>query len=293
MVFSMTGYGRGEVQVKNETVFVEVKSLNNRFLDIALRIQKKFSVFEDKIKELIQREVVRGRIDVFITTSEDQEKSFIIKPNLELAKGYLAVLKDLQKELSLPGEVTINDLLKYEDILTFEYCSEDVDYFWPKINEALKNALEELNRMRRSEGQNLEKDLRTRAHSMDSRLREIEKISENKAEEEYKKLKQKIGELLDDDTGVDEHRLEMEIALISEKVDITEECTRLKSHISLFLESLDKETAIGRRLEFILQEMNREVSTIAAKCNSSEITHKVVELKEEIEKLREQSRNIL
>jgi len=293
MVFSMTGYGRGEVQIENETVLVEVKSLNNRFLDIALRIQKKFSVFEDKIKELIQREVVRGRIDVFITTSEDQEKSFIIKPNLELAKGYLAVLKDLQKELSLPGEVTINDLLKYEDILTFEYCSEDVDYFWPKINEALKNALEELNKMRRSEGQNLEKDLRARVHSMDSRLCEIEKISENKAEEEYKKLKQKIGELLDDDTGVDENRLEMEIALISEKVDITEECTRLKSHISLFLESLDKETAIGRRLEFILQEMNREVSTIAAKCNSSEITHKVVELKEEIEKLREQSRNIL
>jgi len=289
----MTGYGRGEVQINNETVLVEVRSVNNRFLDIALRIQKKFSVFEDKIKDIIQQEAIRGRIDVFISTSEEPDKILNIKLNSDLAQSYANALEKLQKELKLTGGISLTDLLRFDDILTYEYSTEDVEYLWPRIEEALVIALGELNEMRRDEGKNLENDLKKRAWNMQDTLKSIKEIAESRVPEEYQKLKDKLKELVREEHKIDEGRLEIEIAILAEKIDITEECTRLDSHIFLFLESLEKGGVVGRKIEFILQEMNREVSTIGAKSNSADIAHKVVELKEEIEKIREQARNIL
>jgi len=289
----MTGYGRGEVQINNETVLVEVRSVNNRFLDIALRIQKKFSVFEDKIKDIIQQEAIRGRIDVFISTSEEPDKILNIKLNSDLAQSYANALEKLQKELKLTGGISLTDLLRFDDILTYEYSTDDVEYLWPRIEEALVIALGGLNEMRRDEGKNLENDLKKRAWNMQDTLKSIKEIAESRVPEEYQKLKDKLKELIREEHKIDEGRLEIEIAILAEKIDITEECTRLDSHIFLFLESLEKGGVVGRKIEFILQEMNREVSTIGAKSNSADIAHKVVELKEEIEKIREQARNIL
>jgi len=289
----MTGYGRGEVQVDGGNILVEIKSVNNRFLDIALRIPKKFSVFEDKIKEIVQQEAIRGRIDVFISTSEERNKMTEVKVNYELASDYLRALKDLKKDLNLPGKITISEILKFDDILIYEYLPEEVEYFWPRVKETLLIALKGLREMRSNEGKNLEKDLRKRVENLENNLNKVIELSGNRVEQEFEKLREKVKSIIKNNKKLDEERLELEIVLMAERMDITEECTRLRSHIMLFLKTLEKEGAVGRKLDFILQEMNREVSTIGAKCNSAEIAHRVVEMKEEIEKIREQARNIL
>ncbi len=291
MIFSMTGFGRSDLKENGLEVQVEIRSLNHRFLEVEIRGPKAVLVFEQDIKDLIRTHLSRGRISITIAVKGEEEPTSGLTIDKTLAVTYIRLLRDLQKELGLKGTIKLEQLLSFPDIISYEAAKPSESNIWEPLRQAIEVALEDLKSMRLKEGEEIQKDLQSRIAELDGIIRNIEAHAEEKSHEYLERLKERIAGLTKLE-NVDEGRLELEIALLAEKVDVTEECTRFKSHNALFRDYLENGKSEGRKLNFLLQEMHREANTIGAKANDAEIAHWVVEIKDEVEKLREQVQNI-
>ena len=292
MLRSMTGFGRSKFENEGREYLVEIKSVNNRYSDVSIKLPRNLSFLEEKIKKTIINSISRGKIDVFISSSNYSEKGKEIKINKDLAKNYIAELKNLQQETGIIDNIDIMGISRMPEVLNLKVEDEDEELLWQELSECLNNAITSFVLMRETEGAKIKEDLEKRIELISKKIEEISKISTGLVEEYIVKLEKRVNELLKT-TVVDEARLAQEIVIYSDKCSIEEELTRLKSHISQFLKLInDDNNAIGKKLDFLIQEMNRETNTIGSKANSLEITNLVVDIKTEIENIREQIQNI-
>ncbi len=291
MIKSMTGFGRCEVTEGNRKFTVEMKSVNHRYLDVNMKMPKKLNFFETAIRNELKNYIQRGKVDLFITYEDFSENNVCIKYNKELAAEYLSYLKQMAEDFSLDNDVRVSSLSRYPEVFTMEEQVVDEEELWKELKKALCGAAEGFVETRIREGENLKNDL---MEKLDGMLEHVAYITERSPQiiQEYKqKLREKVEELLDD-TKIDENRLLMEVTIFADKVCVDEELVRLKSHIETTKATLAEGGSIGRKLDFIAQEMNREANTILSKANDLEISNRAIELKTEIEKVREQIQNI-
>jgi uncharacterized protein (TIGR00255 family) len=291
MIASMTGYGRGEANGKGITVAVELRSVNSRFLEVATRLPRSLSLRENEIKELIRRKIARAKVNVLATVERTNDGELPLKINASATRAYYKLLVDLKKTVKLREAVKLEHLLRFSEVIEQQEMEHADDEEWEIFQKALDASLNELNEMRRNEGGELKRDLRSRIIILEQRLGDIERLSREQVPAERTRLRERIKQLMEDE-AVDEGRLELEIALLSDRLDVTEECVRFRSHNKFFLEAMDDGDPAGRKLNFLVQEMNREANTIGSKSISSDIAHFVVSVKEELEKIREQLQNI-
>jgi len=291
MVTSMTGYGRGEASSGAHHVSVELRTVNNRFLEIALRLPRSLSLRENDCKEIIRRTISRGKINATVTLDRGGVEAAGLHINPETAKAYYRLLRDLKKALKLREPIRLAHLLQFSEILEQGEEAGADEAEWALTRSALEAAVADLHQMRQKEGRELENDFRARIALLNERLDEVERLSKEQVPRERERLKERIRQLLDTE-HVDEGRLELEVALLADRLDVTEECVRFRSHNKFFLEALDGKESPGRRLNFLVQEINREANTIGSKSSAQEIAHIVVGIKEELEKIREQLQNI-
>jgi uncharacterized protein (TIGR00255 family) len=292
LIASMTGYGRAEVNQKGITVSSEVRSVNSRYLDLTLRLPRNFAQREKDVKEIIRGYLNRGSLNITVKVLHDSNGDVPLKVNKAAAQTYFKLLNEVRKAIKLKEKVKLEHLLTFSEIFEPIEESESDEFEWDLVQLAIKQALENLNKMRSQEGQELVKDLEKRILLMDELLNKIEQLSKERIPEERKNLQDRISQLVEDKFVIDQNRLELEIALIVDKLDVTEECVRFRSHNKFFLEAMQKEESAGRKLNFLIQEMNREANTIGSKSSDAAISHLVVGLKEELEKIREQLQNI-
>lgn len=291
MISSMTGYGRAELEREGVHLVAEVSSVNSRFCELSVRLPRPLSPLELKVRELVQQYVVRGRINLFITWEGLDDSHLFLSLDEDLARAYYRLLTGVKETLNLPGEVDVGILARFPDIFKLEPKEDDLDHAWSLVEEVARMAMEDMVAMRRGEGKRLEVDLRGRIDVLENSLAKIERWAPKRVEEAKGNLEERIKALTDLDE-IDPQRLAMEVAVLAERCDITEECVRFHSHNQLFLSTLDEGGVVGRRLNFLLQEMNREANTIGSKANEAQISHAVVRIKEEVERLREQVQNV-
>lgn len=289
MIRSMTGYGRGKYEIDSREYIVEIKSVNNRYCDVSIKLPRSISYLEEKIKKEITSKVSRGKIDVFITFYNNSTKGKSIKFNRELAGIYINELRELAKENGIKDEIQVTDISKFPDILTVEN-EEDEELIWNELKLPLEEAINNFIAMKETEGNKIFEDLTKRIEDIQEKVNTISKNSTRLIKEYIVKLEERIKELLNTEK-IDENRLAMETVIYADKCSVEEEITRLNSHICQFKE-LIKENVIGKKLDFLIQEMNRETNTIGSKSSSIEITNLVVEIKTQIEDIREQIQNI-
>ncbi len=292
MIQSMTGYGRGEASVDGISAVVELRSVNSRFLEVATRLPRSLSLRENEIRELVRSKILRGKITLAANMLGDASAKVPLSINKEAAKSYYKLLRELRAVVKLRETVKLEHLLSFSDIFESQDASESDAAEWNAFTKALALAIDNLRTMREKEGHELANDLVARINGMQKRLDVIEKLSKERIPEERTRLQERITALLGDNSTVNADRLELEIALLADKLDVTEECVRFRSHNKFFLEALEKEEGAGRKLNFLIQEMNREANTIGSKSNDTAIAHSVVAIKEELEKIREQIQNI-
>ena len=292
MITSMTGFGRGESSSNGYQVTVEIKTLNSRYLDISVRMPQSIQDKEIKLKECVQKNLSRGKVNLNINVERTKSAGPDIKLNEELVKSYSSILRNLRSAGNIDEPVTVGDLLQFNDI--FETRKEDeqeVRIIWECTENALETALDNLNTMRRNEGRELKDDLSNLVTGIISQLDEVIVLSDKRAPEIREKLKTRIQKMITEEQ-IDPDRMEMEIALLVDKMDINEEVVRLQSHLKFFLDALEAEEPVGRRLNFLCQEINRELNTIGSKANDSTVAHHIVLGKEKLEQVREQVQNI-
>lgn len=289
MIRSMTGFGRGEYENDGRKYVVEIKSVNHKYSDINIRLPRFLNNIEDQIRKKISTSISRGKIDVFINFENYSSKGTNIRINRELAKEYINELKLLAEETGLDFKVDLIDISKLPEILKIEE-EENEEQIADELMIALDEALQKFVSMRETEGQKLVQDIESRIHLIEEKIEEIKKYSGTLVEDYIEKLKVRVNELLT--TEVDETRLMQEIVLFSDKSSIEEELTRLRSHISQFLNLIHGTSPIGKKIDFLIQEINRETNTIGSKANCLEITNRVIEIKTEVENIREQIQNI-
>ena len=286
----MTGFGKGRTGNKNLNVEVEVKSVNSRYLDISLRIPSSLMNKDYDIKEFIKSKVKRGKVLASIQIKRNGLEEENLTLDSDKLKSYLSLLKSIKKAAKISEKVKLEHLLINKEILiSNNFLISDVEF--NMVKDAIEQALTEMMNMKKKEGKELSKDLRKRIDNIEERLKEIEKEAEQSVQEYFKKFKEKIKLLIENIAQYSE-RLELELAIIAEKAEITEECVRLRSHLKFFLNSLENDDEPGRKLNFLCQEMNREANTISSKTVSTSVTHNTVFIREEIEKIREQIQNI-
>ncbi len=290
MISSMTGYGKGVAENSNYTVELEVKSVNSRFLDIYLKLPNALMNREYEIKEVIKGKVSRGKLSVILTLKNTGVSNGVPAIDKEKLKAYLAVLKEVKKLTKITEKIKLEHLL-YNRELFLQNDKEYDEEVFKLIKKALESALVQLKKMRQNEGKELAKDLKRRIGIIEKKVAVIQDESGKSVTEYFNKLKERMKALVEGVTSYSD-RLELELALIADKSEITEECVRLRSHLKFFLESMANDQEPGRKLNFLCQEMNREANTISAKTISTAITHNSVLVKEEIEKIREQIQNI-
>lgn len=290
MIKSMTGFGRGKYENEGRTYTVEIKSVNHKYSDISVKLPRFLNSIEDKIRKRISEVISRGKVDVYISFENYSSKGTNIRINRELAKEYLSELKLLSEETDIKYDVNVIDITKFPEVLKIE--DEDIeDIISVEIMNALDEALNNFVEMRTIEGAKLVEDIEQRVHIVSRKVEEIKGFSSTLVEEYMTRLEQRVKELMKDKV-VDEARLAQEIVIFSDKSSIEEELTRLDSHISQFLTLLKESSPIGKKFDFLVQEMNRETNTIGSKANSIEITNRVIDIKTEIENIREQIQNI-
>ena len=289
---SMTGYGRGAEQNENSAVAVELKTVNNRFLDINVRLPNELQAFEADIKRIITNRLSRGRVDVNLQSEREEVVNYEL--NRPMIAGYLEALRQIQEEFEIGGEPDLNVIARLPNALQTK--KEEVgDEMKNAIEAALNNALDELEKMRQAEGESLFKELEMRISGIENQLPTIEKEADNVTEEYRGRLTKKIEELLsktDAQIELDEARLAQEVAYLANRSDITEEITRLKIHIEQFRQIMNEENEVGKRLDFLTQELNREANTIASKTQNITVKEASLTIKSEIEKIREQVQNV-
>ena len=291
MIKSMTGFGRCEIEEGNRKVTVEMKSVNHRYLDVNIKMPKKLSFFESSIRNELKNYVQRGKIDIFISYEDFSENTVSIKYNKELAAEYLKYLRDMSEEFDLDDDIRVSTLSRYPEVFSMEEQMVDEEEIWKVLAKAIDGAAESFVETRIKEGQNLADDLIAKLDGMLEHVAFIEERSPQLVDEYRKKLEERVKELLGD-ASVDESRLLTEVTIFADKVCVDEEIVRLKSHIETTKQALIAGGSIGRKLDFIAQEMNREANTILSKANDLEISNRGIELKTEIEKVREQIQNI-
>lgn len=288
----MTGFGRAEVAKSGITAMVEVRGVNSRYLDVTTRLPRALSQREKEIKEIVRSFVNRGNLVVSVTLEEESDAIAPVSVNKAAAKAYIKLLNDLRKAAKIQEKVRLEHLLKFSEVFEVPKEEESDERQWNIVEEALRAALDGFNVMRRNEGGELAKDLQRRIQWLGQTVETISEMSRKRIPEERKRLQERISQLLEDKSVLDQNRLELEIALLADKLDVTEECVRFRSHTKFFLETIDSTESAGRKLNFLVQEINREANTIGSKTNDSGIAHLVVQIKEEVEKIREQLQNI-
>ena len=292
MISSMTGYGRGEITEGHVTVSAEIRTVNSRYLEFSMRLPRTIALRENELKELIRSKIVRGKINLNVNIDHENTNEIPLKINTATAKAYTSLLKTLQAETKIKGAITLDHLLKFPEVMEVNEFEAGDEKDWSLVQRSVLLALKETSKMRSREGSELMKDLVARIHLIEKMIGEVETMSEKRVPQERQRLHERLQELLADKSVIDEQRLELEISLYADKLDITEECVRFQSHNKFFLDAMRNENAAGRKLNFLIQEMNREANTIGSKAGDADIAHKVVAIKEELEKIREQLQNI-
>ena len=291
MIKSMTGFGRCELSNEKRKITVELKSVNHRYLDVNIRMPKKLNFFESAIRTLLKEYMQRGKVDMFISYEDYSEQTLAVKYNATIAKEYLTYLQQMADEFNLENDIRVSSLSRYPEVLTMEEQSADEDELWSDLSQAIREACTQFVATRTTEGEHLKQDLVEKLHHMRDNVDKVEQRAPQIIAEYRSKLMEKVNELLGY-TQIDEARLSTEIVLFADKICTDEETVRLKSHITSMLNALERSEGIGRKLDFIAQEMNREANTILSKSNDLETSDIAIELKTEIEKVREQIQNI-
>lgn len=292
MIKSMTGFGRGEYLQDLYKIKVEIKAVNHRYNDINVKMPRHISYLEESIKKIIKEKISRGKVDVYINLEYINESPIEVKVDIPLAKSYKNALEELVIELNLEDNIRLNNILNISEIIKTERRELDEDLIWECIKHGVELALDNLMIMREKEGRELKLDILSKLDNIEESLFHIIERSPFVVLEYKEKLKERIKDLLDNNISLDEDRINSEVAFFADKSSIDEEIVRLKSHIKQFKTILEEDDAIGRKLDFLIQELNREINTIGSKANDIVISKYVVELKAELEKIREQVQNI-
>ena len=290
MIKSMTGYGRENLSFDKREYQIEIKSVNHRYLDISVKLPRILSYIEETIKKEIASKVKRGKIDVFVTFENNSTEGKQIEINKDLAKIYIEELRDLAKKENISSNIEVTEITKYPDVLTIKNVDDD-EKITKEAIEVVKLATDALVEMRKVEGEKIAEDLLKRINEIEVKIEEISRLSTGLIEDYVVKLEGRIKELLKDQK-IDKARLAEEVVIYADKCSVEEEITRLKSHISQFKNMLKSNEPCGKKLDFIIQEMNRETNTIGSKANNLDITNRVIDIKTEIENIREQVQNI-
>ena len=291
MVKSMTGYGRARETLNGRDITVELRSVNNRYLDCTVKMPRTYVFAEDAIKSRVQKAISRGKMDVFVTIDTTAADVSVVAVNEPLARSYYEALKSLKDTFALEGDITPMALAKFPDVLTVTRAEEDLEAVAADICTVLDKALEAYNEMRAVEGQRLAEDISGRVSTIESVVTKVEERSPQTVAEYRARLTAKMNEVLQS-TTIDESRILTEAAIFSDKIAVDEETVRLRSHIAQLRTMLESDQPVGRKLDFLIQEVNRECNTIGSKCNDLTIAQDVVNMKAEVEKIREQVQNI-
>ena len=291
MIKSMTGFGRSEVSNEHYKMIIEMKSVNHRYGDISIRMPKKLSFFETQMRALLKKYIQRGKVDVFVTYEDLSEKNVELRYNHTMAQNYLTMLKSMEEEFGVKNDITTTILSKYPEVFTLEEQENNEEKLWAILSEALTKAADAFLETRIVEGEHLYHDLIEKLNYMLSLVDIIETRSPSIVEEYRVKLEEKVKELLENN-GIDEGRIAAEVTIYADKICVDEETVRLRSHINSMKQTLELSDSVGRKLDFIAQEMNREANTILSKANDLELSNVAIDLKTEIEKVREQIQNI-
>ena len=291
MIKSMTGFGRAEVSDEKRKITIEIKAVNHRYLDVNMKMPKKLCIFESSIRTVLKEYVERGKIDIFITYEDFTETNVLVKYNDEVAKAYVSFINDISKEFSLENDLKASTLSRFPEVFTLEEQEIDESELWEYVEKALRDALKMFVDARVKEGENLKNDIIVKLDNMLENVSFIEKRAPEIINEYHARLKDKVSEYLKD-SSIDEQRIVTEVTLFTDKICIDEEIVRLKSHIEATKDALINGGSLGRKLDFIAQEMNREANTILSKANDLKTSNHAIELKTDIEKVREQIQNI-
>lgn len=291
MIKSMTGFGRSEISEGQRKISVEMKSVNHRYLEAGIKMPKKLNVFEARMRDLLKKYVSRGKVDIFITYEDLSENKVSLKYNSDIASEYMDIFARMSEQFSMANDVSIGALSRYPEVITMEEAHVDEEEIWHFIEKAIKEACEKFVQTRIVEGENLKNDLLKKLDYMEELISFIETRSPEIMKEYRNKLETKVKELLAD-TTIDEARIATEVIIYADKICVDEETVRLRSHIAHARQCLSEEGGIGRKMDFIAQEMNREANTILSKANDMDISNHAIDLKTEIEKVREQIQNI-
>ena len=291
MIRSMTGYGRGEAVLHDRTITVELRAVNNRYLDCSVKIPRLYVFAEETIKSAVQKRVARGKMDVFVSIDATAADKVAVTLNRPVADGYYTALTQMRDAYGLRDDISVSLLSRFPDVFLVEKEQGDADVIAGDISQVLAMALEDFNAMREREGEKLAQDVRSKAANIEGLLAKVEERSPASVAEYREKLRTRMEEVLAN-TQIDEARILTEAAIFADKVAVDEETVRLHSHLSQLEEMLTQGGPIGRKLDFLIQEFNREANTIGSKCSHVEMSRIVVDIKGEIEKIREQVQNI-
>ena len=292
MISSMTGFGKGANETDNGIYAVEIKSVNNRYIDISVKAPREFIAFEDKIKRIVQNRLKRGKIDVFIGFRSMGDGGRRVSFDESLANAYFDAMRSASEKCNVNFAGTASDLFKMPDVFTVERVQRCEGDIWSELRPAVENAVEAIAVMRLTEGETLKNVLIMLVNGIESRFCDVEAKAPSVPLNYAAKLKERVSELMGSENVADPQRIASEIALFADRCNIDEEIARFKSHISQFKAMLDTDEPIGRKLDFLVQELNREINTVGSKANDTDITGYVIEIKSEIEKIREQIQNI-
>lgn len=291
MIKSMTGYGRGEKLQEGKSFNVEIRSVNHRFSEVVVRLPKYYLALEDRVRKVILESVARGRLDVFVTVDDKGNSNKTIRVDKGLAMAYYSALEEIRETVGSDGNPGLMDIARFPDVVSLEEVQEDLEELWPALKQAVEDAMEKLMQMRTTEGQRLQTDLLKRVARLEEYTESISGRAPLVVVEYKEKLHQRLKELLGE-VQIDESRLAVEVAVFADRSNVTEELVRLRSHFQEIKNTLDMDEAVGRKLDFLVQELNREFNTIGSKSNNLEISSIVIKAKSEVEKIREQVQNI-
>ena len=291
MIKSMTGFGKGEIKFPGGQIIAELKTVNHKFFDASLKLSETIAPFEDRIKDLLQKKISRGKVNVNIIYENSGAKDEVIAINRKLAKSYYSGILGLQKALGLKEPVGLKDLISLPGVINYAATQESLTVLWPKLEKALSAALSALITDREKEGKALHKDFIKRVAAIDKMLTEIKSSSHLSIKEYRERFENRVKNLISGHK-MDKGRLEMEVAIFAKNIDISEEITRLKNHLANFKRTLGVNGEAGKKIDFIAQELHREINTIGSKASDFKISKNVIEIKSEIEKIREQAKNI-
>ncbi len=294
MIKSMTAFGRAKVSAEQCDITVEIKSVNSKYLDLSLKLPRQYTFLEDKIRSYItERAITRGKVEVYVGVDSYSSEVAGIAIDAEYAAAYIAALRDLRDTFSLPDDITTVNVAQNRELFNIKKSDKNADDVWQTVKAPLDSAIDAFLEARANEGERIEQDLRKKIDNIKELTGGIDALSAHDVDAKYEKLKERIKKIVSDNNIViDEQRLLTECAIFADKIAIDEELVRLRSHFVTFEEILRKDTAVGRNLDFLLQEINREINTIGSKCNNAETARIVVAVKCEIEKIREQIQNI-